>query len=71
MSKQANPLAIGTFLVGALTLLVVALMVFGGGQFFKEKNRFVIFFDSALNGLNVARRSNCRGCRSAMSTKFR
>ncbi|OAI29808.1 MlaD family protein [Methylomonas koyamae] len=53
MSKQANPLAIGTFLVGALTLLVVALMVFGGGQFFKEKNRFVIFFDSALNGLNV------------------
>ncbi len=53
MSKQANPLAIGTFLVGALTLLVVALMVFGGGQFFKEKNRFVIYFDSALNGLNV------------------
>ncbi|TPQ26966.1 MlaD family protein [Methylomonas sp. HW2-6] len=53
MSKQANPLAIGIFLVGALTLLVVALMVFGGGQFFKEKNRFVIYFDSALNGLNV------------------
>jgi len=53
VSKQANPLAIGIFLVGALTLLVVALMVFGGGQFFKEKNRFVIYFDSALNGLNV------------------
>lgn len=43
MSKQANPLAIGTFLVGALTLLVVALMVFGGGQFSRKRFRFVIF----------------------------
>lgn len=53
MSKQANPLAIGAFLVGALTLLTVGIMIFGGNDFFKDKNRFVIFFDSALNGLNV------------------
>lgn len=53
MSKQANPFAIGAFLVGALTLLTVGVMIFGGNDFFKDKNRFVIFFDSALNGLNV------------------
>lgn len=53
MSKQANPLAIGAFLVGALTLLAVGVIIFGGSDFFKEKNRFVVFFDSALNGLNV------------------
>ncbi|MGZ4960611.1 MAG: MlaD family protein [Methylomonas sp.] len=53
MSKQANPLAIGAFLVGALILLALGIIIFGGSDFFKEKNRFVIFFDSALNGLNV------------------
>ncbi len=53
MSKQANSLAIGAFLVGALTLLAVGVMIFGGSDYFKDKNRFVIFFNSALNGLNV------------------
>lgn len=53
MSKQANPLAIGAFLIGALTLLTAGVMIFGGSDFFKDKKRFVIFFDSALNGLNV------------------
>jgi paraquat-inducible protein B len=53
VSKQANPFAIGAFLVGALTLLTVGVMIFGGSDFFKDKNHFVIFFDSALNGLNI------------------
>jgi paraquat-inducible protein B len=53
VSKQANPFAIGAFLVGALTLLTAGVMIFGGSDFFKDKKRFVIFFDSALNGLNV------------------
>ena len=53
MSKQANPFAVGAFLVSGLILLTVAVMVFGGGDYFKHKMRFVIFFDSALNGLNV------------------
>ena len=29
MSKPANPLAIGAFLVGAITLSVIAVLVFG------------------------------------------
>ena len=53
MSKPANPLAIGAFVVGALVILLVAVLVFGGGQFFKTKLEYVIYFDSALNGLNV------------------
>jgi paraquat-inducible protein B len=53
VSKQANPFAIGAFLVGALILLTAGVMIFGGSDFFKDKKRFVIFFDSALNGLNV------------------
>lgn len=53
MSKQGNPLAIGGFIAGALFLLISAVMIFGAGDFFKQKLKFVIFFDSALNGLNV------------------
>ncbi|MGR8998193.1 MAG: MlaD family protein [Gammaproteobacteria bacterium] len=53
MSKPVNPYTIGAFLVGSLTLLIAAVLIFGGGQFLKKKTDFVIYFDSALNGLNV------------------
>ncbi|MGR9088194.1 MAG: MlaD family protein [Gammaproteobacteria bacterium] len=54
MSKPINPLTIGVFTVGALALLVAGLLMFGGGQYFKsDKVRFVVFFDSSLNGLEV------------------
>ena len=53
MSKPIKPFAIGVFLVGALLLLVAGILVFGGDSLFKEKNKYVIFFDSALNGLNL------------------
>ncbi|CCE25476.1 MlaD family protein [Methylotuvimicrobium alcaliphilum] len=54
MSKPINPLAIGSFTVGAVALVIVALFMFGGGQFFKsDKVYFVVFFDSSLNGLNI------------------
>ncbi len=53
MSKPVNPYTIGAFLVGSLALLIAAILIFGGGQFFKKKTEFVIYFDSAINGLNV------------------
>jgi paraquat-inducible protein B len=42
MSKPVNPYTIGAFLVGSLVLLIAAVLIFGGGQFFKKKNEFVI-----------------------------
>ena len=53
MSKPVNPMAIGGFLVAGLALLITALLVFGGGQFFKPKLHWVVYFESSLNGLNV------------------
>jgi len=53
MSKPVNPYTIGAFLVGSLALLITAILIFGGGEFLKKKSEYVIFFDSALNGLNV------------------
>ena len=53
MSKPVNPYTIGVFLVGSLALLIAGILIFGGGQLLKKKNEYVIYFDSALNGLNV------------------
>lgn len=53
MSKPVKPEAIGAFILGGVALLVMALMTFGGGEFFKPKIQWVVYFDSSLNGLNV------------------
>jgi paraquat-inducible protein B len=53
MSKPVNPYTIGAFLVGSLALLIAAILIFGGGQMLKTKSEYVIYFDGALNGLNV------------------
>jgi paraquat-inducible protein B len=53
MSKPVNPYTIGAFLVGSLALIVSAILIFGGGQLLKNKSQYVIYFDSALNGLNI------------------
>lgn len=53
MSRPVSSLAIGAFLVGGVSLLVLALLVFGGGQFFKPKIHWVVYFESSLNGLNL------------------
>ncbi|MGR8953181.1 MAG: MlaD family protein, partial [Gammaproteobacteria bacterium] len=54
MSKPINPVTIGSFTVGALLLLVIGILIFGGGQLLNtDKSRYVIFFDTSLNGLDI------------------
>ncbi len=53
MSKPVNAMAIGGFLIGGMALLIAALLVFGGGQFFKPKMHWVVYFETSLNGLNL------------------
>ncbi|HKK90540.1 MAG TPA: MlaD family protein [Desulfobacteraceae bacterium] len=53
MSKQANTTVIGGFVVGALVLAVAGIVIFGSGNYFSEKNRYVLFFDGSVQGLNV------------------
>ena len=53
MSKKANPTVIGGFVLGAVVLVVAAVLVFGGGQFFVEKARAVLFFPGSVSGLGI------------------
>lgn len=53
MSKQANPVAIGSFIIGAMALLVAGIIVLSGNKWFSETQRFVVYFDESINGLVV------------------
>jgi paraquat-inducible protein B len=53
MNKKLSPTLIGTFVVGALALLVIAVIAFGSGQLFRKTKNFVLYFDGSVNGLHI------------------
>jgi paraquat-inducible protein B len=53
MAKQANRMMIGGFVVLALIILAVSLVVFGSGKFFKNTQKFVLYFDESVKGLDI------------------
>lgn len=53
MSKKASKTVIGFFVVSALALVVAGVLIFGSGDFLKERYRFVLFFQDSVKGLNV------------------
>jgi paraquat-inducible protein B len=52
MSMRASPTAIGAFVVGAVAVLLVAVLVWGGIGLFRTRLDYVLFFDAAVTGLN-------------------
>ncbi len=61
MRARANPKAVGAFVVGAVLLAVAIVAVFGSGQVFQEKKRYVLFFEDSLQGLSVGSPVQFRG----------
>jgi paraquat-inducible protein B len=61
MAKKANPKLIGIFVVGAVALLVIGVVVFGGGKFFAKKERFVLYFAGSVKGLSLGAPVTLRG----------
>jgi paraquat-inducible protein B len=53
MSKQANPTVIGGFVLGALVLVVIAVLVFSSGAWMRERVEIVTHFNTTVQGLNV------------------
>lgn len=53
MSKNANKTLIGAFVVGAVFLLIIAILAFGSGTLFKRTNKYVLFFDGSIKGLSI------------------
>jgi len=53
MSSKPDTVLIGAFVVGATFLVVAAILVFGSGSFFEDKNLFVLHFKGSVKGLSV------------------
>ena len=63
MSKQANKTVIGIFVVGAIALVVIAVLILGSGKFFKKTFTAVCYFEGSVGGLNVGAPVVFRGVR--------
>jgi paraquat-inducible protein B len=61
VAKRSNAKIIGAFVVGAISLLVIAVLVFGGAKFLAQKQKFVLFFEGSLAGLDVGSPVTFRG----------
>ena len=61
MNKKIHPTLVGAFVVGALTLVVIAVVIFGAGRLFRRTHEFVLYFNSSVNGLRVGAPVKFRG----------
>ena len=61
MAKEANKTLIGAFVVGGVALVVVAILLFGGGRFFKQSINLVAYFDGSVKGLGVGSKVQLKG----------
>ncbi len=53
MNKKISPTLIGAFVVGALALVVAAVLILGSGRLFLHSRDFILYFDGSVNGLRV------------------
>lgn len=54
---------VGAFVIGAFALLVIALLTFGGINFFDKPQRFIVYFDETVHGLDLGSPVKFRGVR--------
>jgi paraquat-inducible protein B len=60
---SAKPAAVGGFILGALIIVVIAILFFGGPQAFSSKTKAVAYFDGSVGGLGPGSPVTFRGVR--------
>ena len=53
MSRKANPVTIGVFVIAAAALLAAGVLLFSRGSLFADSSRHVVFFDGSVRGLTI------------------
>lgn len=52
MKMKVSPSVVGAFVIGAFALGLIALLTFGGIHFFSRPQRFMVYFDESISGLD-------------------
>ena len=68
---RANPAVVGGFVVGAIALIVVGLLLFGGTGWFVQHNRYIAYFPGSVKGLQVGAPVDFRGVTIGEVTEIR
>jgi paraquat-inducible protein B len=63
VKTKVSPAIVGAFVIGAFALLVLALLSFGGISFFEKPERFVVYFNESISGLDQGSAVKLRGVR--------
>lgn len=63
MKTKVSPAIIGFFVLGAVALGIIALLSFGSLNLFNKPQRFVVYFDESIQGLDVGSPVKIRGMR--------
>jgi len=63
VKSKLSPSVIGAFVVGAMALALIALLSFGGLSLFSQPERFVVYFDESVHGLDLGSPVKLRGVR--------
>lgn len=63
MKTKVRPAIVGAFVIGAFMLGVIALLAFGRVSFFSKPQRFVVYFDESIQGLDLGSPVKLRGVR--------
>jgi paraquat-inducible protein B len=63
VKTKISPAVVGVFVIGAMLLIVVALLAFGGVNFFSKPQRFLVYFDESIHGLDLGSPVKLRGVR--------
>jgi paraquat-inducible protein B len=63
MKTKVSPTVIGLFVIGAFVLGFVALLSFGSFNFFSKPQRFVVYFNESIHGLDLGSPVKLRGVR--------
>lgn len=63
MKTKVSPTIVGAFVIGALALGVISLLSFGGITLFSKPQRFIVYFDESIHGLDLGSPVKLRGVR--------
>jgi paraquat-inducible protein B len=61
MSKQANPTVIGGFVLGALALVIIAILALSSGALLRERIKMVTYFPGSVQGLSIGAQVQFQG----------
>ncbi|MDB6170291.1 MAG: Mammalian cell entry related domain protein [Verrucomicrobia bacterium] len=63
MKTKFSPAVVGAFVLGGFALIIIGLLSFGSVSFFSKPQRFVVYFDESIHGLDLGSPVKLRGVR--------